>query len=218
MSATEHWFPGRLTEMSAGECRDLMGSTSVGRVGFVDEDGPVVLPVNYVLDGSTVLFRTSPHNSLARHLDSAVVAFEVDEFDDFTQSGWSVLVRGSRPSSLPRTCPGTRRSARSLGPTGSGRCSSGSPRDRSPAGGCFPAEARRARLSRRSGADHSNLVPCGSSLRSRTVPPWSAARRRTLRRPLSRRSAGIPLPLSVTLSTTRSGVTSTSTTAADASA
>jgi uncharacterized protein len=94
MSTTERWFPGRLTEMSAAECQDLMGSTSVGRVAFVDEDGPIVLPVNYVLDGDTVLFRTSPHNTVARHVDSSLVAFEVDEFDDFTQSGWSVLVRG----------------------------------------------------------------------------------------------------------------------------
>jgi uncharacterized protein len=94
MSTTEHWFPGRLTDMPAGECRDLMGSTSVGRVAFVDEDGPVVLPVNHVLDGDTVLFCTSPHNSVARYVDSSLVAFEVDEFDDFTQTGWSVLVRG----------------------------------------------------------------------------------------------------------------------------
>ena len=94
MRTSEHWFPGRLTEMPAGECHDLMGSTSVGRVALVDEDGPVVLPVNYVLDGDTVLFRTSPANSIARHLDDTKVAFEVDEFDDYTQSGWSVVVRG----------------------------------------------------------------------------------------------------------------------------
>ena len=95
MSTTNHWFPGRLTEMPAGECLSLMGSTSVGRVAFVDEDGPVVLPVNYVLDGGTVLFCTSAANTIGRHLDSATVAFEVDEFDDYTQSGWSVLVRGT---------------------------------------------------------------------------------------------------------------------------
>jgi len=94
MSPGEHWFPGRLIEMSAGECRDLMGSTSVGRIAFVDEDGPVVLPVNYVLDGDSVLFRTSPHNTVARYVDSTLVAFEVDEFVDYTQTGWSVLVRG----------------------------------------------------------------------------------------------------------------------------
>jgi nitroimidazol reductase NimA-like FMN-containing flavoprotein (pyridoxamine 5'-phosphate oxidase superfamily) len=30
----------------------------VGRVAFVDADGPVVLPFNFVLDGNTVLFCT----------------------------------------------------------------------------------------------------------------------------------------------------------------
>jgi len=66
----------------------------VGRVAFVDADGPVVLPVNFVLDGTTVLFCTSSANTIGRHLDSATVAFEVDEFDSLTNSGWSVLVRG----------------------------------------------------------------------------------------------------------------------------
>lgn len=94
MRTSEHWFPGRLTDIPAGECHDLMGSTSVGRIALVDEDGPVVLPVNHVMDGETVLFRTSPANSIARHLDNARVAFEVDEFDDYTQSGWSVVLRG----------------------------------------------------------------------------------------------------------------------------
>ena len=94
MTRTEYWFPGRLHEMPAGECQDLMRSTAVGRVAFVDEDGPLVLPVNYVLDGDDVLFRTAPDNTLARHVQDAPVAFEVDEFDDYTQTGWSVLVRG----------------------------------------------------------------------------------------------------------------------------
>ena len=94
MNTSTHWFPGRLTEMSAGECRQLLLGTSVGRVVFLDDDGPVALPVNYAMDGAAVLFRTSPHNSLGRHLEGANVAFEVDDFDDYTQSGWSILVRG----------------------------------------------------------------------------------------------------------------------------
>ncbi|MGH3361435.1 MAG: pyridoxamine 5'-phosphate oxidase family protein [Nocardioides sp.] len=94
MNTATHWFPGRLTEMSAGECRQLLLATSVGRVVFVDELGPTALPVNYVLDEDNVLFRTSAHNTLGRHLDGATVALEVDDFEDYTQSGWSVLVRG----------------------------------------------------------------------------------------------------------------------------
>jgi hypothetical protein len=42
-----------------------------------------------------VLVRTSPYTALGRRLRFADAAFEVDEIDDFTQSGWSVLVRGS---------------------------------------------------------------------------------------------------------------------------
>ena len=58
--------------------------------------GPVALPVNYAMQQGTVLFRTSPYNSLARHLrETPACSFEVDHVDAFTRSGWSVLVRGS---------------------------------------------------------------------------------------------------------------------------
>ena len=102
MSVIQNAPPGRVIEMPAGECRDLMGSTLVGRVAFVDKDGPVVLPVNYVLDGNAVVFCTSSANTIGRHLDSGTVAFEVDEFDHVTQSGWSVLVRGVATFVSPR--------------------------------------------------------------------------------------------------------------------
>ena len=81
-------------EVAPDECLDLLAAGSVGRIGFVDDDGPVVLPVNYFLHEGTILFRTAPHNSLGRHLENAAAVFEVDEFDDYTESGWSVVVRG----------------------------------------------------------------------------------------------------------------------------
>jgi len=54
---------------------------------------PEVLPVNYGLDGDSVLFRTAEGTVLtqARH---RVVAFEVDHVDETTHTGWSVLVQG----------------------------------------------------------------------------------------------------------------------------
>jgi hypothetical protein len=54
----------------------------------------VVLPTNYVLDQGTVLIQVSPHSTLARHLRSGPASFQIDDFDDFNQVGWSVLVRG----------------------------------------------------------------------------------------------------------------------------
>jgi uncharacterized protein len=40
------------------------------------------------------LFRVAPYSRLAGLLDETLVAFEVDEIDDFLECGWSVLVVG----------------------------------------------------------------------------------------------------------------------------
>ena len=52
----------------------------------------MILPVNYSLDGDTVVIRTdSPKITAAA--DHTRVAFEVDDVDERTRSGWSVLVQ-----------------------------------------------------------------------------------------------------------------------------
>jgi nitroimidazol reductase NimA-like FMN-containing flavoprotein (pyridoxamine 5'-phosphate oxidase superfamily) len=76
------------------ECHELLVAMRVGRVAYCDEHGPVVVPVNYVADGDGVLLRVAPHTDLAVHLRSAPASFQVDDVDDYTQSGWSVLLRG----------------------------------------------------------------------------------------------------------------------------
>lgn len=95
MTAWSSWTSGKLRELESSECLELLRTRSVGRVAFCAEDGPVVLPVNYVVHEGDVVFRTSPHNSIARHVNRRPAAFQVDEIDDFTQSGWSVLLRGT---------------------------------------------------------------------------------------------------------------------------
>jgi len=56
---------------------------------------PAVLPVNFCLDtDDSVLLRTSSDSELVRAIDGVVVAFEADEFDAETRSGWSVVVTG----------------------------------------------------------------------------------------------------------------------------
>jgi len=94
MSTNERWFPGHLKELSEAECLEQLGEHHVGRVAYCDQDGPVVIPVNYVVEGRNILLRLSPHATLASHLRSADASFQIDEFDDYTQSGWSVLLRG----------------------------------------------------------------------------------------------------------------------------
>ncbi|WP_055713699.1 pyridoxamine 5'-phosphate oxidase family protein [Streptomyces torulosus] len=77
------------------ECRRLLGRVPVGRVVYTRQALPAVLPVNFTLDtDGSVLLCTSRDSDLVRAVDGVVVAFEADEFDAATRSGWSVVVTG----------------------------------------------------------------------------------------------------------------------------
>lgn len=75
-------------------CYRLLSTANVGRVVSTDNALPMVLPVNFCLDGHNILFRTSPSGRLAAATHNVVVAFEVDEIDEQTWTGWSVVVTG----------------------------------------------------------------------------------------------------------------------------
>ena len=74
------------------ECLRLLGTVPVGRVSFLSDGEIVVLPVNYVMDGQDPVFCTARGSKLSAAEGQAVVAFEADEYDQRTKSGWSVLV------------------------------------------------------------------------------------------------------------------------------
>lgn len=77
------------------ECLRLLAKVPVGRVVYTRQALPALLPVNFSLDtDASVLLRTSPGSDLVRAIDGVVVAFEADEFDAATRSGWSVVVTG----------------------------------------------------------------------------------------------------------------------------
>jgi uncharacterized protein len=72
----------------------LLATATLGRIAITSRALPVVLPVNFRFDGRQVLIRTSPGTKLDAATDHAVVAFEVDQIDPGTESGWSVVVTG----------------------------------------------------------------------------------------------------------------------------
>jgi nitroimidazol reductase NimA-like FMN-containing flavoprotein (pyridoxamine 5'-phosphate oxidase superfamily) len=82
-----------LTVLPADECYRLLGSHEVGRIGVNAEHYPLIFPVNYALDGTTLVIRTAPGTKLSA-ASHANVTFEVDEIDRRSRAGWSVLVRG----------------------------------------------------------------------------------------------------------------------------
>jgi nitroimidazol reductase NimA-like FMN-containing flavoprotein (pyridoxamine 5'-phosphate oxidase superfamily) len=84
----------RWQELSKDECFGLLASQHLGRVVLVDDRGPVALPVNFVFDQHSVLFRTDEGTKLDAASRGARVAFEIDGIDEAHRTGWSVLVRG----------------------------------------------------------------------------------------------------------------------------
>jgi nitroimidazol reductase NimA-like FMN-containing flavoprotein (pyridoxamine 5'-phosphate oxidase superfamily) len=84
----------RWQELTKDECFGLLAGKHLGRVVLVDDRGPLALPVNFVLDQHTVLFRSDEGTKLDAAVRSGRVAFEIDGVDEATRTGWSVLVRG----------------------------------------------------------------------------------------------------------------------------
>ncbi|WP_329361796.1 pyridoxamine 5'-phosphate oxidase family protein [Streptomyces sp. NBC_00669] len=82
-----------LVHLTATECWDRLGPHGVGRVVLPAEPAPVAFPVNYAVDAGTVVYRTSPHGDAAP-ADGTMVSFQVDQVDDSSSRGWSVLVTG----------------------------------------------------------------------------------------------------------------------------
>ena len=77
-----------------GDCLRLLGSVPVGRVGFFADGEIVILPVNYLVDGQDVIFRTGAGSKLSSVSNKNLVGFEADSYDARTRSGWSVVVSG----------------------------------------------------------------------------------------------------------------------------
>jgi nitroimidazol reductase NimA-like FMN-containing flavoprotein (pyridoxamine 5'-phosphate oxidase superfamily) len=82
--------------LTLAECDALLRQSSVGRIAYIVDGWPVVLPVNYRFDGADVVLRTDARSKLAaatRHHE-AQVALEVDAPLSVFKSGWSVLAYG----------------------------------------------------------------------------------------------------------------------------
>ena len=84
----------RIQTLDVAQCYELLATDTVGRIVYTDGAMPAITPVNYVLDGHHVVFRTAEGSRLARAVSGAVVAFEVDQLDRATRTGWSVVVTG----------------------------------------------------------------------------------------------------------------------------
>jgi len=77
-----------------GDCFGLLGSVPVGRIGFMAGGEVVILPVNFLVDGQDVVFRTAAGSKLSAIEIGHYVGFEADAYDAASKRGWSVVVNG----------------------------------------------------------------------------------------------------------------------------
>ena len=83
-----------LEVLTRTDCLAFVASRQLGRVSVSIGALPVILPVTYRLTGEAVIIRTTPGTRLDAALANQVVAFEVDDLDEATGAGWSVMVTG----------------------------------------------------------------------------------------------------------------------------
>ncbi|HEY5882290.1 MAG TPA: pyridoxamine 5'-phosphate oxidase family protein [Nakamurella sp.] len=105
MTRTQASEQAVMVTLDRAECLRLLDLGVIGRVIYTAGAMPAPRPVNYALVGEEIIFRTGS-DRLAAASNNTVVAFEVDDVDLETRTGWSVLAVGkayevSDPDRLP---------------------------------------------------------------------------------------------------------------------
>ena len=90
-----------LEELTEAESLHLIEQAEIGRIGFSGRYGPLVLPVNYKIVDGAVVFRLAVGSSVGEDLRTGIadaeykVAFEIDQIDPASRTGWSVMIQGA---------------------------------------------------------------------------------------------------------------------------
>ncbi len=81
-----------VTPIATQECWELLAAQQVGRLATAVGSMPDIVPINFVVDGSSLVFRTAAGSKLFAVTINATVALEVDNWTE--TGGWSVVARG----------------------------------------------------------------------------------------------------------------------------
>ncbi len=83
----------RITVLSTAQCWELLRAAHFGRLAYRLGSEVNLVPVNYGVDGDTLLFRTAEGDKLLGVVMHPDVVFEIDEHDG--ERAHSVVVRGT---------------------------------------------------------------------------------------------------------------------------
>ena len=67
--------------LTESECWERLDQLEIGRMAYHLADEVHITPVNYAVDGESVLVRTTAYSLLGTHGRDTTVCFEVDQFD-----------------------------------------------------------------------------------------------------------------------------------------
>lgn len=84
---------GVVQKIGRSECWDLLRSTSLARIGYRLRGRTRIAPINYVVDGSRIVFRTAEGSKFSALQIEDDVALQTDQYDE--DSAWSVLAHGT---------------------------------------------------------------------------------------------------------------------------
>ena len=91
-----------LVPLDRAEAVALLEATEVGRLVFTVRALPEVFPVNFRVFEGGVVVRVSGTSRAVEGAVDTVVAFEVDQIDAASRTGWSVTVVGHTSEILDR--------------------------------------------------------------------------------------------------------------------
>jgi len=80
--------------LGEAECQCRLRESPIGRVVYLDGTLPTALPVSYSLVGSVVMFHLDAEWGTVHAVVDQLAAFEVDDYDSESRTGWTILVRG----------------------------------------------------------------------------------------------------------------------------
>lgn len=81
-----------VVELTAEDCWELLAEEEFGRLAFRILDELYLVPINYALDGRSIVFRSAPGTKLFAAELEPDAAFEIDWCGE--TAAWSVVVRG----------------------------------------------------------------------------------------------------------------------------
>ncbi|MEP1125723.1 MAG: pyridoxamine 5'-phosphate oxidase family protein [Ilumatobacter sp.] len=84
-----------IEELSTSECWGLLRTVPIGRIALHNDDEIEVFPVNHLVDGGTIVFRTATGTKLTLIGQDPTCTFEADEVDVAEQLVWSVVAKGT---------------------------------------------------------------------------------------------------------------------------